>query len=348
MGRTHEVLELTRIRVLSFVREPEAVFWVLVFPLVLAMILGWAFQDRGPSTERVGVYVGTSDPTITAAEILGQLEHAEGLQVELIQDLADAEKQLRFGRIACLILPESPPVLRCDPQRPEAELARLRCERALFVSNEERQRLKIESRTENGSRYIDWLFPGLLGMNLMGSGIWGIGFTIADIRQKKLLRRFLVTPMRKSSFLLSFVLSRAVFLVGEVSVLVAFAAFVLGVPLNGTLLGLAFLCALGTLMFAALGVLIASRAQTLEGVSGLMNLCMVPMWLFSGVFFSSERFPEAAQGAIRLLPLTAVNDALRSLMLEAAPLSSLGFEITVQAAWLVVCFAVGIWIFRWE
>ncbi|ANM28729.1 hypothetical protein ABI59_02555 [Acidobacteria bacterium Mor1] len=337
-SRLRELLELTRVRVLLFWREPEAVFWVVVFPLILAMVLGWAFTERGTAEELVGV-----DPSVPAA-VVERLEQAEGLRVLRLESVEDARARLGRGAIAVWVVQgEAGPGLRLDPERPESELARLRIEEALGAG----PGIPVETVASRGARYIDWLFPGLLGMNLMGTGIWGIGFAIADMRQKKLLRRFLVTPMRRSSFLGSFILSRGVFLFFELLILVGFALGVLGVPLTGSLAVFALTCLTGTLAFAGLGLLVASRAATIEGVSGLMNFIMLPMWLFSGVFFSYEKFPEAALPLIRLLPLTALNDALRGVMLEGQGMSGVAGELLVLVAWGVLTFLLALRIFRW-
>ena len=155
---------------------------------------------------------------------------------------------------------------------------------------------------ERGSRYIDFLVPGLLGMNLMGSGIWGVGFAIVDARKKRLLKRLIATPMSRPQFLASFVLSRLTLLVIEVGLLLGFGALVFGVPLRGSLLVLVTICLLSSLAFSSLGLLVASRVQTMEGASGLMNLVMLPMWIFSGVFFSATRFPDSIQPFIQACP----------------------------------------------
>jgi ABC-type multidrug transport system permease subunit len=185
-------------------------------------------------------------------------------------------------------------------------------------------------------------------MNLMGSGIWGLGFAIVDARRKKLLKRLIATPMSRTQFLASFVLSRLTMLVIEVGVLVGFAVLAFGVPLRGSIPSLLIICLLSALSFGALGLLLASRARTVEGVSGLMNLVMLPMWIFSGVFFSASRFPDALQPFIQALPLTAVNDALRASMLEGAAWQRLAPEIGIIAAWLVASFALAVRLFRWR
>jgi ABC-type multidrug transport system permease subunit len=200
---------------------------------------------------------------------------------------------------------------------------------------------------EPGGRYIDFLVPGLLGMSLMGGGLWGVGFVTVDMRIRKLLKRFVATPMRRSDFLAGVMISRLLFMVPEVLVLLVFARLAFGVVIYGSLLSVLVLILTGAATFAGLGLLIASRARTLEAVSGLMNLVMLPMWLLSGIFFSSERFPGVAQPLIRALPLTALNDSLRAVMQEGATLASQLPQLGILAAWAVVTFALALRWFRW-
>ncbi len=351
-ARLTPLMRFTQMRVRLFVREPEVLFWVLVFPLALALILGWAFRESAPSPETIGVLHAGETSALT------QLINDDTLlEADVFADEEAAMTALRRGRIAVLLV--VPPdwhaqagyqtlTLRFDPQRPESELARLRLDRALVQAQDATPEYAVQEVQDTGSRYIDWLFPGLLGMNLMGTGIWSIGFAIADMRQKKLLRRFLVTPMPRSAFLWSFIMARGAFLVVELIALTAFAVWVLKVPMHGSVAGFAFVSLLGTLAFAALGLLVAARPRTIEGVSGLMNMAMLPMWLFSGVFFAYERFPEVAHPFLQALPLTALNDALRMQMLEGAGLVQLLPQLGVLLAWTVVSFALAIAIFRWE
>jgi len=201
---------------------------------------------------------------------------------------------------------------------------------------------------DTGSRYIDFLIPGLLGMNLMGSAIWSMGFAIVDARRKKLLKRLVASPMPRPYYLLSFLLSRIFLLVVEVAALVGFGALLFHVPVRGSLVDLAGLCLLSSLSFSALGLLLASRARTIEAASGLMNLVMMPMWIASGVFFSSQKFPDVMQPVIKALPLTAVIDALRANMLQGANLAQIAPQVAIIAFWLVVCFALALKLFRWR
>jgi ABC-type multidrug transport system permease subunit len=202
--------------------------------------------------------------------------------------------------------------------------------------------------TEKGSRYIDFLVPGLLGMNLMGTGMWGIGFSIVTARSRGLLKRLVATPMRKRHYLLGQMLGRLAFLIPEVGILVGFAHLVFGVPVKGSVLALTLVAALGAMSFTGIGLLVASRPRTIEGVSGLMNFVMLPMWILSGVFFSPSRFPDAMLPWIRLLPLTALNDALRSVMIDGASFASVLPGMGLLGLWGLVAFVVALRLFRWK
>ena len=348
MARIDEIRELTRVRVLAFMREPEAVFWVFFFPLVLAAVLGFAFRTGSIEPTTIALVEAEGSAALADAFALDEL-----IEVELFGAYDDAFTQLRKGAVDGLATPPEtpgePPVLEFDPVRPESETARLRVLRALsLASGNEDPPLELSEVTERGSRYVDFLFPGLLGMNLMGTGMWGVGFAIADVRRRKFLKRMLVTPMRRSSFFLSFIFSRLVFLAFELAILVAFAVWVLGVPFRGDALSFLVLTVTGAMLFAGLGVLVASRAKTIEGVSGLMNFVMVPMWLGSGVFFSYERYPDWLHPVLQALPLTALNDALRAVMIDGESVLDRPMELGIMVAWGVVSFVVALKIFRWE
>jgi ABC-type multidrug transport system permease subunit len=185
-------------------------------------------------------------------------------------------------------------------------------------------------------------------MNLMGSAMWGLGFSIVEARQKKLLKRMVASPMPRWQYLLSFLLSRLTMLVIEVAVFLSFARVAFGVPFRGSLWQLGVLCVLTSLAFSALGLLVASRARTMEAVSGLMNLAMLPMWILSGVFFSAARFPAVVQPFVRALPLTAAIDAMRGNMLQGLGLGQMLGPVAILLAWFVVPFGVSLKIFRWR
>jgi len=205
-----------------------------------------------------------------------------------------------------------------------------------------------ELMREPGSRYIDFVVPGLVGLGIMSNALWGLGFSIVDSRRRKLIKRLVATPMSRAHYLLSHLIWRLIILVAEVAIPIGFGAVAFGVPVRGSLPDLIVICILASLTFSALGLLIASRPRTIEGVSGLMNVFQLPMWIVSGVFFSAQRFPDLLQPFIKALPLTAVIDALRAHMLQGARLTDLGHELAVLGAWLVVCFGLALKLFRWK
>lgn len=347
MSRFGELRQLTFVRLVLFLREPEAVFWVFVFPVVLALVLGLAFKGRGQEASPVGVIEGTIPQAWTVA-----LQTSSDVELLQFSDREQALRKLRSGAVAALVARSDDGELRVrfDPARPEGETARLRVEDVLQRAEGRTDVVPVlrENVTETGARYIDFLLPGLLGMNLMGTGMWGTGFALVDWRQKKLLKLFMATPMRRPNFLLAQMFSRLLFLIAEVGVICAFGVWVLGVPMRGDLASFAVVCVLGALCFSGIGLLVASRATTLEGVSGIMNFVMMPMWLLSGVFFSYERYPEMLWPLIRLLPLTALNDALRAVMLEGTGLVQSSGALLVLAVSTALSFAIALRIFRWR
>jgi ABC-2 type transport system permease protein len=340
------LVELTLVRLREFVREPEAMFWVFGFPLLLALGLGIAFRNRPPESIRIGV-LASAPPALAVS-----LDSTEGLAVERLPDDSAGARALRNADVALVVAsgPGGGVEYRYDPSRPDARAARQLADDAVQRGAGRRDPLAIREATisERGSRYIDFFIPGLLGLNLMGSGVWSIGFAVVTARKQKLLKRLIATPMSRTQYLLSFLLSRLFFLVLEVGALLGFGVLVFDVPMRGSIGTLAVVSLVAALTFSAIGLLVSSRARTVEAVSGLANLVMLPMWIFSGVFFSSANFPEALQPFIQALPLTATVDALREVMLRGAPLSSVATELGLLLAWLVVPFGVALRAFRWR
>jgi ABC-type multidrug transport system permease subunit len=343
-GAAHPIVELTLARLREFLREPEAVFWVFVFPILLAFALGIAFRTNVNPVVHVGVEQGAD-----AGRVLGALKAARGIEARLVTP-GHMDTALRDGEVQVIVRPGTPPAYRYDPSRAESRLARQSADAALQAASGRQDvfRPRTEEVVLPGSRYIDWLIPGLLGMNIMGTGLWGIGFSIVQARTKKLLKRFLATPMVRSQYLLSHLLARLLFLGLEVGALMIFAWLVFHVPMRGSLALFLALTLLGALSFGGLGLLLASRARSVEAVSGLMNFAMLPMWILSGVFFSSANFPAGMQPFIHALPLTALNDALRAVMLDGRTLAGVVPQVGVLAGWGVICFTVALKIFRWR
>ncbi len=333
--------QLTSTRFRLFLREPEALFWVFVFPILLAVGLGIAFRNRPADVLQVGA---------TNTQLAQALNSDKGLTASLM-DESEGAHELAIGRIVLLAIQKDGGVsYKYDDTNPDARVARLLADRTIQKSAGQKEALPASDDLihETGARYIDFVVPGLLGMNLMGSAIWGLGFSIVEARQKKLLKRYVASPMPRWQYLASFLLTRLVLLVIEVLAFLGFSKLVFGVPFRGSLWQLGLLCVLTSLSLSSLGLLIASRAKTTEAVSGLMNLAMLPMWILSGIFFSATRFPKFIQPVVQALPLTAAIDALRGNMLQGMNLSQLAAPMGILTAWLVIPFLISLRIFRWR
>jgi ABC-type multidrug transport system permease subunit len=347
-GRWSGYLHLLMARMLELKREPEVVFWVFVFPLLLATGLGIAFRNKPADSSSVGIVSG---PGAQQTEgLLRGSSHRPPFKID-VKDGEEARKGFRLGKYDLVIEPDGAGGLRYryDPARPESVLARSEVDAALQAAAGRKDIVATSEITtsEPGSRYIDFLIPGLLGMNLMNSGMWGIGFALVDMRQRKLLKRFVGTPMRRGDFLLALLSSRLVLMIIEIGLLLTLGVIVFHMKVLGSVFAIVLLGAAGAMCFGGVGLLTASRAQKIESVSGLMNLVMMPMWIFSGVFFSYERFPAVIQPLIKALPLTALNDALRASILDGTPLLHQWPRLLVMGLWGAVSFVLALKWFRW-
>jgi ABC transporter DrrB family efflux protein len=352
--RWRSVLQLFLARVREFCREPVAIFWVYGFPLFLVVGLGLAFSGgeaetpafTGPVQAAVAVQDASSGAETAALQ--SRLE-AAGLAV-IHGSAQECQRQLALGKAALIVVPNAGSYEYIfDPHRPESLITRYQVD-ALIQRWQAGTAVATSERrvSQPGERYIDFLIPGLMGLNLMGGGLWGVGYTIVDMRVRKLLKRLLATPMRRSDFLLAIVGSRLVFLLPEMLLLTLVGHWGFGMPIRGGVLTLALVILAGGVMFAALGLLAASRTANTEVITGVNNLLMLPMWMLSGTFFSSSRFPEALQPLIRALPLTQANDALRAVILDGATLPTVAGPIAILAGWTVVCFLLALVLFRWS
>jgi ABC-2 type transport system permease protein len=338
---TSSLYQLTMVRFRLFLREPEAIFWIFFFPILLAVGLGIAFRNRPADVLQVGA---------TTAQLTQALAADKGLTAETM-DEAEGTHELATGKILLLAIQRPDAVAyKYDDTNPDARTARLLADRVIQAAAGRRDAVKAGNDLvhETGARYIDFVVPGLLGMNLMGSAMWGLGFSIVEARQKKLLKRVVASPMPKWQYLASFLLSRLAMLIIEVAAFLGFARVAFGVPFRGSLWQLGLLCLLTSLAFSGIGLLVSSRAKTMEAVSGLMNLVMLPMWILSGVFFSATRFPAVIQPLVRALPLTAAIEAMRGNMLQGTNLAQMMAQVGILAAWFVVPFAISLRIFRWR
>jgi ABC-2 type transport system permease protein len=338
------VREVARTTFREFWRSKDAVFWTYGFPILMAIVLGFAFQPKPLPPVPIAVVAAGADATTLTA-----LATEPRLSLQTL-DAAAADAALARGVVDLVLrFEQGAPVLRAHPMRSEAELATLLVERTLRDAEQGRRPpLAHEVEERPGARYIDFLIPGLIGLNLLGAGMWGVGFNLVQLRTQHLLRRLSVAPMKKREFLLGYLLGRFVLVIPEAAAILLFGVLLWDVPMRGSLLALSLLVVVGGFAFAALGFLLAARAKTIEGIGGLMNLFQLPMWLLGGVYFDVQRLDGVVRWFAELLPLTHLNRALRDVMLAPAGLGDVAMPLLGLGAFAAVCFAVGLWRFRWQ
>lgn len=346
MNSRRAIRELTLTRVRVMIREPEVIFWVFAFPLLLAVGLGVAFRDPPAEPVVIAVEAGSA-----AEQHLADLE-ADADVAPRVLSAAAALDALRRGEVVLVAGGDTAGgvVLRYDPTRPEGRTARIVVDAALQRAGgaDRPVTTHVDEVRQRGARYIDWLIPGLIGFNLLSTSLWAIGFYVVQMRSNRQLKRLVATPMRRRDFLIAQMLGRLVFVLIEVPLLVLFAWLVFGVHIEGSVLHFTFLVLLGTVAFSGLGLLAAARPRTVEGVSGIINVILMPMVVLSGVFFSASRFPDAVQPFVRALPLTAFNDALRAVMNDGLPLTAVPAALVVLLAWTAASYAAALYWFRWQ
>lgn len=344
MRQLHPLGQLFLMRLRALWREPSALFWIFVFPMLMSIALGVAFRNQSVSQLNVAVVDGPSK-----SRVLEALASTPGLHTDTLPS-AEARRALTTGKVALVVMAEEPPRLLVDPNVPEGRTARLLAVDALqrMAGRMDAISMPEEHVTTPGRRYIDFLIPGLLGFGLMSSSVWGMGWGLVQMRMGKLLKRLVATPMRKPDLLLSFILSRLLLALIETAFFLAFAGLLFSVHVAGSLAFFFLVAAAGALSFSGLGLLVASRAQNAETANGLMNLVTLPMTILSGVFFSASHFPLWMQPLVKALPLTAVIDSLRAISMDGASLWTLGGPFLVLLAWGAAGFAVALRMFRWS
>jgi ABC-2 type transport system permease protein len=344
MTKYHPLKELIKSRMREFVREPETIFWVYGFPVLIALGLGIAFSNRPAESVFVDVMQHAR-----AEIVAGDLRQDPGFVVAIHEE-SECRERLRLGKSVIVVVPGDSISYLYDPTRSESILARQRVDDTLQRAAGRSDPIATEDRhvTEPGNRYIDFLIPGLLGMNLLGGSLWGVGYAIVDMRVRKLLKRFIATPMKRTHFLFALIGSRLIFMIPEMIVILSAGVLFFDVPIRGSVFSIFILALLTASSFTGMGLLVASRAKKLETVSGLMNLIQLPMFVLSGVFFSPDRFPDFMQIPVQALPLTQFNYAMREIILKGASLFSQGWSMGIIALWGGISLLITIRLFRWN
>lgn len=346
--RWQPLSQLVAARVREFMREPEVIFWVYGFPLVLAVGLGFGLSNKETAPPRVDVQ-DTPDRA-RAEEIAHQLSDErlgkEKLPVKLLSAQECAHRLENGNTDLYLIVHANEIEYVYDRKIDDAVKARYWVE--AILCRPQGGGAIAKDNEEQGGKYIYFLLPALIGTNIMGGGLFGIGFVVVDMRVRKLFKRLMATPMRHSDFLLALLVSRFVFLAPEMAALLLAGHFWFGVPIEGSLFTLFAVILAGAAAFAGIGLLLGCRTEKTESISGLVNLIMLPQYICSGVFFSSQRFPDAAQPFIKALPLTQLIDALREVMLEGASLWDVSWRLLILAAYATIPFALALRWFKWR
>jgi ABC-type multidrug transport system, permease component len=362
----HQLYRLITAHILEIVREPAVLFWGIVFPILMAWGLGIAFSNKKDINREVALILPQGISSIHQSSLGDIIEHypAKGsyylpLKNEKLGDVnltfhpytqEEANVQLKKGTISLIVRVDKGKLYyHFDPANADAQLLYQLVKGvvsngpAYYSSHQE----EIQPLTLAGTRYIDFLLPGLLAMGIMMSTSWGISYTLIERRSKKLLRRMVATPMKKSNLLIALISARFIMNVMEASLLYLFAWLYFDMQIQGNLFALALLFISGNMAFAGISILISSHTSNTEVGNGLINAVVTPMMVMSGVFFSYTHFPEWTLPFIKHLPLTMLADGVRSIFNEGAGLLQVWKQVAILSVTGVVSFIVGLRIFKW-
>lgn len=354
-----------------FFREPGVVFWSFGFPVVMAWILGIAFANKGEILRNVAIV--TENPAAVSAlpkwlhEKSGTVDNQLSGEAELEWEVGmNAGDQARFrframseeeavlalkrGQISLWIegSPETNLSYRFDPDNADARLTYLLLETAFREKISSEIKAEIRPLTMVGIRYVDFLIPGLMAMSIMNACLWGIGWNLIELRIKKLLRRIVATPLRKSIFLISHGLNRMILSAAEMLLLYIFAYFYFDIRIQGSLLALALVFLSGYCAFAGIAILISSRVQNTQSGNGMINIVTMPMFILSGIFFSYHNFPDWLIPYVEVLPLTMLTNSLRGIITEGIGLAQVIQPSLGLFGIGAVCFALGLKLYLWH
>jgi ABC-type multidrug transport system permease subunit len=359
-------------------REPAVLFWGILFPILMSVGLGLAFTKKQDVTRKVAIiknyksdnkiidstdilenflYKNTSITTATAnsaASFSYTIKNEKLGNTTFIfteKNWQEAMVWLKRGYIS-LIMEEMNGRINYhfDPSNADAKLTYLQLSEIFgkIDINAKANEEEIKPLTLEGTRYIDFLIPGLIGMGIMMSAMWGLSYTVIERRSKKLLRRMVATPMKKSHFLIALIAVRVTMNFVEASLLFLFAHFAFGINIQGSIPALIVVLIAGNIAFAGLAIFASCNTSKTEIGNGLINVVVMPMMILSGVFFSYHNFPDWSTGVIQKLPLTMLADAMRSIFIEGGGFAEIAVPSLILTATGVFFFGLGLKLFKWH
>ncbi len=361
----------------EIIREPGVLFWGILFPILMALGLGIAFSKKADVTRKVAIIKNEGQPASQKGDSLlnaflenscvkkSSDEKGEwkwqytiadeklGNSIFLFYEMEwdEAMVLLKRGTINVMITAmEEKAEYHFDPMNSDAEITFLKLS-SIIGKGEIVSALSnsvIRPLTVTGTRYIDFLVPGLMSLGVMMSCMWGISYGIIEKRSKKLLRRMVATPMKKSHFLIALISVRLTMNFFESLVLFIFALLAFKMTIQGDITALILIFIAGNIAFSGLAVFVSSHTSNTEVGNGLINFVVTPMMVLSGIFFSYQNFPEWSLPVIKNLPLTMLADGMRSIFNEGAGYSEVALPVTILTFTGIGFFIAGLKIFKWH
>lgn len=344
------LIEMTKGRWREFCREPSAMFFVILMPIVWMILLGVMFSSSKTEHYRIGLALANFTESSQSKVVSLALEADHSLTV-LTDSLSVLKNQLKRNNIALIVnkIDENGVQFIFDPSNPQSIQAKRLVSDRIQTALGRQDVIAISDQPQSmpGGRYVDFLIPGLLALSLLTTSLFGTGMTIVANRRENLLKRYCVTPMKFSDYILSHIIGRYLIAVVE-TITILSAGFVLfDFHIYGSKFDFFLLILLGTGAFTAIGILAGSKTKNTSAYNGMVNLLSLPMMLLAGVWFSKTYFPSWLADIAQYLPLTALVDALRSIALEGATLGSVSFEILVLLGYGIASAVTAGKIFRW-
>ena len=358
----YPLIQLLKAHFKEYLREPGALFWSFGFPILMALGLGLAFSGDKQIINDVAIVpkYGQND-TVFNILVNKNNEYSDTIIEKTfnsgynkttykfyITSWQEARIKLKRG-IVSVIVTENNNILtyHSDPLNPKSELINIQLEQYFKTGHLHYFEGKLEKIDTKGLRYIDFLIPGLMGLSIMMSVMWGISYTLIEKRSKKLLRRMVATPMRKYHFFIAQWLSRILLTFFEAAVLLGFSYYFFQIEIQGSIIALILLIITGNFCFFGIAILISSRTSNTQLGNGLISFITTPMMILSGIFFSYQNFPDWAISFIKVMPLTRLVDEMRSVINEGAGFIQSVDGILILSISGIIFFLAGMKIYKW-